>query len=370
MASRRFKATVALLTMALLVVACGEEPGGSTTTAAGGTVCAPGQTDGDISFHNWSDYMDPDLILAFEEEYGIDVVESFFDSNEAMIAQLQAGSTYDVIVPSDYMVGIMIQDGLIFELQRAAIPNLANLDPYFADPSYDPGGKYSAAYQWGTTGLGVNVTMMPDGWEPSWALVFDPEIVKDYPGGFQLLNDPREAIGAALKYLGHSLNSTSMDELQQAVDLIQEVKQWLTSFNSDQFSENLVNGEVAVAQGYSGNFFGAFAGAPNGDNFQYVIPKEGATLWVDNMVVPKVASSPCSAHTFINFLLDAENGAALSEYNMYATPNAEAEALLDEAVRNDPGIYPPDEILEILEVIEDTGDFEINFTDMFAIARS
>ncbi len=356
------------LALGLLIAACGGD--GGTTTTAQATSCQPGQVDGNISFHNWSEYMDPDLIAEFEEEYDVDVVESFFDSNEAMIAQLQAGGIYDVIVPSDYMVGIMIEDGLIMELQRGAIPNLANLDPFFADPSYDPGGRYSAAYQWGTTGLGINLTMMPDDWEPSWALVFDPDIVSTYPGGFQLLNDPREAMGAALKYLGYSLNSTSLDELQEAVDLIQGVKEWLTSFNSDQFSENLVNGEVAVAQGYSGNFFGAFDGADNGDDFTYIIPKEGATLWVDNMVIPNTATSPCSAHTFIDFILDAENGARLSEYNLYATPNAAAEELLDEDTKNDPGIYPPDDIQAILEVIEDTGDFEINFTDYFAMARN
>jgi spermidine/putrescine-binding protein len=390
----RFVRLIALLSvLSLVIAACGGDGTGEGTTSStgdggttsstgdGGTTsstadgggegaaCAADEVDGDLNFYNWSEYIDPELITAFEEQYGVDVVEDFYDSNEALIAKLQAGSVYDLIVPSDYMVGIMIDEGLLAEIQRDAVPNLANLDPFFADPAYDPGGVYSAAYQWGTTGLGVNLSIVGEDFEPSWALVFDTSLTDNYPGGVQLLNDPRETMGAALKYLGFSLNTTDLDALQQAADLIGEAKGNITAFDSDQYDENLVAGEVAVAHGYSGNFFTAFADVDDPDNWAYVIPEEGGTVWIDNMAVPTAADHPCTAHTFINYLLDAENGAALTNWNYYASPNAASEEFILEEILTDETIYPSDELSAKLEIITDTGDFEINFTDYFAIAK-
>lgn len=369
----------AVLTGVMLVaVACGTDggtpttapqAGDTTTTSAPGSACSPGQVDGDLLFYNWSEYIDPELITDFETEFGVSVVQDFYDSNEAMMARLQTGASYDIVVPSDYAVGIMITDNLLAPIQRDAVPNLANLDPLFADPSYDPGGVYSVAYQWGTTGLGVNLNVVGEDFDPSWALVFDPELTSQYPGGFSLLNDPRETIGAALKYLGYSLNSTSLDELQQASDLIRSQRGDLTAFDSDRYASNLVNGETAVAHGYSGGFFSAFDDTDDPDGWEYVVPKEGGTLWIDNMAVPTTAQHPCTAHTFINFILDAENGAALTNWNFYASPNLAAEGFIDPDILEDPAIYPDDEIMERLEVIVDTGDFEINYEDALSNAR-
>jgi spermidine/putrescine-binding protein len=369
---------VALLAVvAMVLAACGDGGGEATTTAAeppsdGGTAttCAPDEVDGDLSFYNWSEYIDPELITAFEEQYEVDVVEDFYDSNEAMLAQLQAGAVYDLIVPSDYMVGIMIDEGLLMPLDKDALTNLGNLDPDFVNPPYDSTGEYSVAYQWGTTGLGVNLSIVGEDFEPSWALVFDPELTSTYPGGVSLLNDPRETMGAALKYLGYSLNTTDEAALQEAADLIVAAKDYITAFDTDQYDENLVNGEVAVSHGYSGNFFAAFADSDDPDNWAYVIPEEGATVWIDNMTVPTVSEHPCTAHTFINFLLDAENGAALTNWNYYASPNAAAEEFIDEEVLTDETIYPSPELQEKLEIITDTGDFEINFNDYYQGARS
>ena len=247
---------------------------------------------------------------------------------------------------------------------------MSNLGALFADPAYDPGGVHSVAYQWGTTGLGVNMDVVGEDFEPSWALVFDPELVSTYPGGVSLLNDPRETMGAALKYLGYSLNSTSLDELQEAVDLIAGVRDYIVAYDSDQYSENLVNGEVAVSHGYSGTYFAAFDAIDGWDQFTYVIPEEGATVWIDNLAIPVNSQSPCTAHTFINFLLDAENGAALTNWTFYASPNEAAEEFILDEILEDETIYPSDELQERLEIITDTGDFEINFTDYFAQARS
>jgi spermidine/putrescine-binding protein len=362
--------------LAMVLAACGDSDQESTTTGAEtpddgpATACEVDEVDGDLSFYNWSEYIDPDLISAFEEQYDVDVIEDFYDSNEAMLAQLQAGAAYDLIVPSDYMVGIMIEEGLLLSLDKDALPNLSNLDPDFVNPPYDSTGDYSVAYQWGTTGLGVNLSIVGDDFEPSWSLVFDTSLTDNYAGGVSLLNDPRETLGAALKYLGYSLNSTNEAELQEAADLISEAKANITAFDSDQYAVNLVNGETAVGHGYSGGFFSAFAATDDPDNWAYVIPEEGGTVWIDNMAIPVVADHPCTAHTFINYLLDAENGAALTNWNYYASPNAAAEEFIDEEVLSDDTIYPSDELQEKLEIITDTGDFEINFNDFYQQARS
>ncbi len=366
---------------ALVLAACGGSTsedstttsgGGSETTLDGGsgTACAEGQVDGDLNFYNWSEYIDPELISAFETEYSVDVVEDFYDSNEAMLAQLQAGAVYDLIVPSDYMVGIMIDEGLLAPLQRDALTNLGNLDAQFVNPPYDSTGEYSVAYQWGTTGLGVNLSVVGEDFEPSWALVFDPDLTSGFAGGVSLLNDPRETMGAALKYLGYSLNSTSEAELQEAADVIAAAKANITAFDSDQYDENLVNGETSVAHGYSGNLFTAFADTDDPDNWAYIIPEEGGTVWIDNMAVPTVAEHPCTAFTFINYLLDAENGAALTNWNYYASPNAAAEPFIEEEVLTDETIYPSEALREKLEIITDTGDFEIQYNDFYQQARS
>lgn len=357
---------VLVLLAGMILAACG---GGAAETTAAGSECTPGQVDGDLAFHNWTEYMDPEIISAFEAEYGVDVTESFFESNEALVAQIQSGVVYDVIVPSDYMVGIMISEGLLRELDRDAIPHLSNLAAEFADPAYDPGGVHSAAYQWGTTGLAVNTALVGADFEPSWALVFDPAIAGEYPAGVSLLNDPRETMGAALKYLGYSLNDTDLTHLQQAADVVSNALGHITAFDSESYTDTIANGEVAISHGFSGNLLAAIAGADNPDDFTYVIPEEGGTLWVDNMAIPVQAKSPCTAHTFVDFILDAENGAALSNWNQYASPNAAADEFLDPELLADPAVYPPDDVRERLEIIENTGDYEINFTDYFARAK-
>ncbi len=362
-------APIALLGLMLAACGGGGGAGGDTTTAAD-TTCELDQTDGNLNLYNWSDYIDPELVTAFEEQYGVEVVESFYESNEAMLAQIQSGVSYDVIVPSDYMVSIMIEEGLLLPLQKDAIPNIANLAPEFTDPPYDPGLRYSVAYQWGTTGLGVNLEAVGDAFVESWALVFDPELTQNFPGGVSLLDDPRETMGAALKYLGYSLNDTDLDHLEEARDVIRAAKPYIATFDSDQYDEALVNGEVSVSHGYSGDLLAAIWDSDNPDSYTYVIPQEGGTLWVDNMAIPADAEHPCTAHTFVNFMLDGENGAALTNWTYYASPNAAAEPHILPEILEDPTIYPSDEIRQRLEIIADTGDYEINFTDYFAQAKS
>jgi len=380
---RKIIASVAAFT--LLAAACGgdddsadepaaDEPAADEPAAdepaADGDTCAVGEVDGDLALYNWAEYIDPDLLVAFEEQYGVSVTEDTYDSNEAMQPIISAGNSgYDVIVPSDYMVSILIENGDLMPLQKDAIPNLSNLAPEFASGlPYDPAGDYSAPYQWGTTGLGVDKAVTGEDFPRSWAIVFDAATAEQYgtAGSITLLNDPRETIGAALKYLGYSLNSTSEEELAEAKDLISNAP--VQAFDSDQYDELLAAGESVAAHGYSGNFFVQFDEADDPAQYEYFVPDEGGTRWVDNMAVVVDAPHPCTAHTFINFILDAENGAALTNWNYYASPNGAAEEFIEAEILDDPAIYPTD--LSKLEFISDTGDFEINFSDAFIEAKS
>lgn len=359
MSSRlRWLATALVMVMAL--AACGGDSADN-----GDVQCEPGVTDGDLRFYNWSEYIDPDLVSAFEQEYGVTVIYDTYESNETMLAQIQAGAVWDLIVPSDYMVAILIEEDLIMELQKEALPSYQNLDADFATPPYDPAGAYSVAYQYGTTGLGVNKGLVGEDFPVSWALIFDPELTANFAGGVSVLNDPRETMGAALLYLGYSLNETSDEALQEAARVISEARANIATFDSDQFSDNLVNGEVAVAHGYSGGMITGFLEADDPDQFEYILPEEGATLWIDNMAIPVNATSPCTAHAMIDWLLDAENGAQLTNWNYYGSPNSAALPMVDEEVID---FYANVEDAN-LEVIEDTGDDEIKFTDYFATAR-
>ena len=373
-------AVLALFTV--LAAACAESPlegdvssgDDSGATEAGGgetestaSTCAEGETDGDLVLYNWTEYMDPELLEKFEEEHGVSVKEDFYPSNEEMLARVQGGASgYDIVVPSDYMVSIMIKEGLLLELSEDAIPNRQNIAEEFASPPYDPELAYSMPYQYGTTGLGVNTAEVKD-FPRSWALVFDPEIADQYKGRISLLDDPRETMGAALKYLGYGLNETSDEALQEAADLLTETTQRLAAYTSDQYTDFLVSGETVIGHGYSGTFVFAFSEADNPDKYEYFVPEEGGTVWTDNIAVLADSEHPCSAQTFINFLLDGDNGAQLSNWTYYESPNAAARPAIDDVV-TELGDIPP-EVEEKLEFIEDQGDDEIKYTDFFNRAK-
>jgi spermidine/putrescine-binding protein len=357
----RTRAAAAVIALSLLAAACG----GDDPVAA--TDCVPGQTDGDLLLYNWNDYIDPGIIDDFEAEFGVRVIEDFYPSNEEMLARVVAGGAqYDVIVPSDYMIEIMLEDDLLLPLTREAIPNVVNVDDEFADPPYDPGLQHSVPYLWGTTGLGINVELLGDV-EPSWALVFDPEVAGQLPGRILLLDDVRETMGAALRWLGHSPNTTDEDELVAAAEVIATARAWTAAYNSDLYADLLVSGEVVVSLGYSGNFLDAFDGD---ERFAYVVPKEGATLWTDNLAILATAPHPCTAHTFLDFILRPEQGARLTNYISYPSPNAFAGPFIDPEILDDPAVYPDAATLERLEFLRDTGDMEIRYTDLFTQATN
>jgi spermidine/putrescine-binding protein len=289
-----------------------------------------------------------------------------------MLAQIDAGgAAYDLIVPSDYMVQTMIEAGLLVPLDHDALTNIGNLDPEFTGLPFDPEGIYSVPYQWGTTGLGFPLELVPDPSQLSWGVIFDPEMSEPFAGEIQMLNDERETLGAALKYLGYSLNSTSEEEINEAAELIRSARDRIATFDSDAYDDLLTSGETLIGHGYSGNWFTAFNATEDGwDRFGYAVPIEGGTAWVDNMAIPVTAEHVCTAHAFIDFILDAENGAALTNFNFYASPNAAAEEFILPEVLEDPAIYPPEDVMANLEFISGVGEAATLYADAFVRVKS
>lgn len=379
------KRLVTLLTvMALVAVACG---GADSDAQALSADCVAGEAEGTLNLYNWTEYTPTgvlaeefevtDFVLEFEERTGVDLVLTEYESNEAMLAQIDAGVPYDLIVPSDYMVSIMKSAGLLVKLNRDALPNIANLDPGFTDLPYDSGNEYSIPYQWGTTGIGFNYDVVDDTDGVSWGILFDPAQSVAHAGRITLLDDERETMGAALKYLGYSLNSTSEAEIDEAAALIKAAKDNVAAFMSSGYDDLMITGETDVAMGWNGDFLAGYDEASTDDfdayeQFGYAIPIEGAAAWVDTMAIPTTASNPCAAHAFIDMVLEPFMGAELTNYNYYASPNLASQEFIYDEILEDPAIYPPQEMLEdgTLEFFADLGEFGQYLSDAYADAKS
>ena len=319
----------------------------------------------ELSVYNWSDYIDEQILADYEEEYGVKIIYDTFASNEDLLAKLQAGATgYDVIFPSDYMVAQMIELGLLAEIDTADIPNFANISDDFKDAPFDPGNKHCVPYQWGTTGIAYRAgyPYFEENEPNSWAYLFDPATLENYADdGINVLNDQRELIGAALFYLGYSPNSTDRAQLEEARDLILAAKPYWKTFNSEDYEDSLlVPDEVVLSHAWSGDAAGAYDNTYDEEtedgNWYYAIPQEGAVKWVDNICIPASTERYETAVHFMNYLLDAEVGAAITNYTFYASPNEAASEFIDPEILEDPGIYPPDEVLAKLQWLEELGD--------------
>lgn len=354
-----------VLILALLIAACsGATPPSSPDAPADGGEApeteaseAPAASGGELNVYNWSTYIAEDTIPNFEQQFGVKVNYDVYESNEDLLAKIQPGNPgYDVIVPSDYMVEIMIAEGLLEPLNKENIPNLANVDERFLDPPYDPGNTYCVPYQWGTAGLGYDSSKI--GEIDSWDSVFNPE-----PGmriGF--LEDARGTIGAALIYLGYDVNTTDPNQIDEAKDLILSIKDQIVAFAPDNGQDLLNQGEVDIQYEYNGDILQIQEGNPN---FQYIVPKEGGIIWTDNLCIPKGAPHKEMAETFINYILDPQVGADISNYTYFGTPNKAAleQGLIDPEARENPAIYPPEELMEKLWFLVDVGDDTLLYDD-------
>ena len=296
---------------------------------------------------NWSQYMDPEIIEAFEDKHDVKVVENYYNSLPEMFSKLRAGgkSQYDIIVPSNYFVPRLVETGLVQELDHSKIPNLENLHDRFLDPSFDPGNKYTAAYQWGTTGLIYNEEKL--GEVDSWDVMFDSERNSKYP--FALISDGQVAMSVACAYLGHDYRCTDTEQWKEAARLIVNTK-GRSNFNG--FADGtpqlqqIAQGNIAAGMSYNGDYLFYKAEDPEAyEDIEFTIPKEGAELWVDSMMIPSEAPNPDLAHKFINYILDAEVGAQLSNWTWYSSPNEAAKPMLDQVLLEPPAT-PTDEQME------------------------
>ncbi|WP_245598932.1 ABC transporter substrate-binding protein [Halotalea alkalilenta] len=288
---------------------------------------------------NWSEYMDPEIISEFEARYDVDVVQSYFGTIGELYARLQAGgdSQFDVIVPSNYYVPRLVNAGLVQPLDKDKLPHLDNLMPRFSDPDYDPDGRYSVAYQWGTTGIVYDTRAFPDAPE-SWSLLFDADQNPDQP--FAIQGDGNVMVGAACAYLGHGYDCADRESWLEAGKLLLETRgrSNFTGFvDGTPVLQQLARGINRVGVSFNGDFLNARNEDPAGfEHLAYMIPQEGAELWVDSMMIPKNAPHPDLAHKFIDFILEPEIGARLSNWTYYSTPNQAALALLDDELRESP----------------------------------
>jgi spermidine/putrescine transport system permease protein len=303
---------------------------------------------GELNIFIWSNYLPDSVITEFERRFDAKLNIELYDSNEALLAKLQSGgASYDIVVPSDYMVTVLRAQGLLSELNRDLISNISNLDPRFTGLAYDPVNEYSVAYMWGTTGIAYRKDKVT-GPIDSWAALWDGR----YKDRVSMLDDVRETLGAALKLRGNSLNSTDPTELQQAARLLSEQKPLVKAYDSGGFDQLLLSGDVWIAQGYSGQIAKAMAENPG---IGYVIPKEGCTIFVDNLCVPRSSQRKELAQAFINFVLETRTAAEIANGTGYSSPNLTARALIRPDLLANEAAYPPREALDRCEFIKELG---------------
>ena len=289
-----------------------------------------------VVVYNWGEYLDPAVLTMFEEETGIDVVYEEFETNEILYPKISSGAiAYDVICPSDYMIQRMIENDLLAEINFDNIPNVKNIGKDYMEQSrqFDPENKYSVPYCWGTVGILYNKTMVD---EPitSWSVLWDEK----YKDNILMQDSVRDAFGVTLKYLGYSLNSTDLDELTEARDLLIKQKPLVQAYVIDQVRDKMIGNEAAIGVIYSGE---AIYTQMENPDLEYVIPEEGSNIWIDSWVIPKNADNKENAEKFINFLCRPEIALMNFEYITYSTPNSEARKLIeDEAIRNSEIAFP------------------------------
>jgi len=342
---------VALLA-AVAMLGCGPPkqvpPSGTATAAHTDPLTDPEKV---LNVYNWTDYIAPDIVPAFEKEYGIKVNYDFYDSNDVLQTKLLTGHTgYDVVVPTGSFAAGQIKAGVFRKLDKSQLPNLKYVDPELArrmDP-LDPGLLHSVNYFWGTEGVGYNVAQikaaMPDAPVDSFRMFYDPEVIRHFKDcGVMMVDEPREIVSTVLLYLGRDGTSEKPEDLAAAEKVLMAIRPYIRYIDNERYLNDLANGEICLALGWSNDVLTAAARAResgNGNVIRYNIPKEGAVMFIDMMGIPADSPHPRNAHLFINYLLRPEVSARNSSFVHAATSNAAAYPLIDPAVYNDPAIFP------------------------------
>jgi putrescine transport system substrate-binding protein len=305
-----------------------------------------------VNFYNWSDYIDPAVLEAFSKETGIKVRYDTFDSNDTLEAKLLAGkSGYDVVVPTGFFLARQITANVFQKLDKSKLPNLVNIWPQIAEhlAAFDPGNQYAVNYMWGTTGIGYNLkaardVLGPDALIESWDDVFDPaKIAKFKDCGVHLLDSSDDMMPAALHYLNLDPNSSDLADLQKAADVLGSIRPSVRKFHSSEYLNALATGEICLAVGFSGDVKQAQRRAAEGKGgvaVGYVIPKEGAQLWFDDLAIPADAPDVAEAHALIDYLLRPEVAAKNTNFVSYANGNLASQKFIDKSILDDRGIYP------------------------------
>jgi putrescine transport system substrate-binding protein len=361
--SLKIPRNLAALVLSVCLFACSKsetpapaEQSAAATPAAQGAAALPAATpvaatEKVLNIYNWSDYIAADTIANFEKETGIKVRYDVFDSNEVLEAKLLAGNTgYDIVVPSASFVARQIKAGIFQPLDKTKLPNYANLDPELMKvlAGYDAGNQHIVPWLWGTTGIGYNVKKikerMPDAPIGSWDLILKPEIVAKFKDcGVTMLDTPVEVVPTSLRYLGLPTGSQNAADLAKAEALMMTVRPSIKYFHSSQYINDLANGEICLTMGWSGDVFIArdrAAEAKNGNEIAYFIPREGALMWFDTMGIPKDAKHTENAYQFLDYVMRPKVIAAVSNLVKYPNGNAASTQYVDEAIRNDPAVYP------------------------------
>ena len=362
-----FRRTAILaLGCALLVSACG---GGKSGTEGSATVAASSAPESSaapdsgkvLNLYIWSDYLAPNALSDFEKQTGIKVHVSYFDTNETLETRLLAGhSGFDVVVPTASYFERQIKAGVYLTLDKSKLPNLKNMDAQLMSrvALHDPDNAHGVIYTWGTNGIGYNEKMikalMPDAPFDSWRMVFDPAVAsKIAKCGISVLDSPAEMLRVVLSYLGRDPNSQKPEDLAAGEAALTKIRPYIRNINSSEYIEALANGDICLAVGYNGDVLQArdrARDANKGIEIKYVVPKEGSILWFDMLAVPKDAPDVESAYAFLDYMMIPQVAADVSDFRRYATANAAAQPLVQPAVRDDPGIYPPKELRQKLAV--------------------
>ena len=309
---------------------------------------------------NWGDFINPDVIEMFEEEYDIRIIYSTYESNEQMYAAIAVqGLEYDIVVPSDYMIYRMIKEGLLRPLNMDNIPNIANLDSTFLGLNFDPSNVYSLPYKWGTLGITYNRTMVSGpitGWADLWNETYANQIF--------MYDSERDAMAVALLKLGHSLNTTDPEAINAARDLLIAQEPLVLSYVTDAVKDHMIAGEAALALMYSG--CAMFSMGHNPD-LNYIIPEEGSNLWINGLAIPHNAPNPEAAELFINFMLRPDIAALNTNYIRFSTPNyvALSQGLIDSDLVAMAGFSVTPEEYARLEVFVDLGEYRDLYTRAF-----
>lgn len=317
-----------------------------------------------VHLYNWSDFMAPQTTKEFQADTGTTLIWDAFDNAEVMESKLMAGrSGYDVVMVPDDLIPNLAKAGVLQELDRGQLSNWSHLDPHVLEKLQlnDPGNRYSVPYVWGTTGIGYNTSKVekllgPDAPVNSWDLIFkEDNVAKLSQCGVAMLDAPVEIIPIALHYLGLPPNSKNPEDYKAAEALLSKVRPYIRYFDSSKFTTDLANGDICVVVAWGGSVLNAKTNADhanNGVKLAYNIPREGAPVWFENMVLLKDAPHPQQGYQFINYMLRPEIIAKSANYVAYPSGNKDAMPFIDPQVRDNPSVYPPKEVLDKLFVLE------------------